>query len=340
MASSDSHQLDDDEVNGREGDEEHVQTPSSASKGKRKAKVDEMCCPTASGTTNLKKLSCKSSNVWQAANKSKTQTVLTPSSEDGNLSLGKVSETVFKEATHELVVLAQLPLSFIEGVGWRHFCSKANLYTPNCRKTCTKEMYATRKAAMKKILGKNNQRLSLTTDIWVAPHTAASYMVITAHFVDASFQLKKMIIGFKSIADHKGGTVSRVLLECLQEWDIKRIFCITVDNATANTSALKKFKEAFRQANGDEAFVLDGEFLHLRCATHILNLIVKEGLMEVDDSISAIRNGIQYVRSSTPRIKSFEFHVDSGKITRGSLPLDVKTRWNSTYLMLEQALKF
>ena len=66
-------------------------------------------------------------------------------------------------------------------------------------------------------------------------------MVINLHFVDASWQLKKLIIGFKHITDHKGQTISTVLLDCLAEWGIEKIFCITVDNATANTSALRKF---------------------------------------------------------------------------------------------------
>uniref|UniRef100_A0A1J3IT19 Putative AC transposase n=2 Tax=Noccaea caerulescens TaxID=107243 RepID=A0A1J3IT19_NOCCA len=305
----------------------------------------EFNVPTSNGTTNMKThlQTCKSFKVWEAANKFTDQTVLTPTGTDGTVSLGKVSDAVVKEATNEMIVLAQLPLAFIESIAWRHFTSKVKLPTPVCRKTSTKEivkMYADRKARMKTILGKNNQRLSLTTDIWVAPYTAASYMVITAHFVDANFQLKKMIIGFKSVSDHKGGTIAGVLLDCLDEWEIKKIFCITVDNATANTSALRKFKAGFLQKHGKDALVLNGEFLHLRCATHILNLIVKQGLMEVDDNINAIRNGIQYVRSSTPRLQSFEFRVETGKMTRGSLPLDVKTRWNSTYLMLDQALKF
>ncbi|CAA7054453.1 unnamed protein product [Microthlaspi erraticum] len=62
--------------------------------------------------------------------------------------------------------------------------------------------------------------------------------------------------------------------------------------------------------------------------------------MEIVESVNAIRNGIYFVRSSTPRIKAFENHVESRRIQRGSLPLDVKTRWNSTYMMLDQALKF
>lgn len=164
-------------------------------------------------------------------------------------------------------------------------------------------------------------------------------MVITLHFVDASWQLKKLIIGFKYITDHKGQTIATVLLDCLAEWGIEKIFCITVDNATANTSALRKFQSSFSLVS-DEAFVMNGEFMHMRCAAHIINLIVRDGLAEVDSNVAAIRNAVGYVRSSTTRLRSFELRVDSGKMTRGSLPLDVKTRWNSTYLMLSRALEF
>ncbi|CAA7024849.1 unnamed protein product [Microthlaspi erraticum] len=96
---------------------------------------------------------------------------------------------------------------------------------------------------------------------------------------------------------------------------------------------METFKEDFKQI-GDDAVILNDDFLHLRCDTHIINLIVKEGLMEIVNSVNAIRNGIYFVRSSTPRLKAFENHVESRKIQRGSLPLNVKSRWNSTYVMI------
>ncbi|XP_010506923.1 PREDICTED: zinc finger BED domain-containing protein RICESLEEPER 2-like [Camelina sativa] len=78
----------------------------------------------------------------------------------------------------------------------------------------------------------------------------------------------------------------------------------------------------------------------MRCCAHILNLIVRDGLHELSENVTAIRNAVQYVRSSTSRCDSFEQKVVSGKMTRGSLPLDIKTRWNSTYLMLSRAIDF
>ena len=164
-------------------------------------------------------------------------------------------------------------------------------------------------------------------------------MVITVHYIDPFWRLKKLIIGFKHVTDHKGQTIASVLLDCLAEWGIERVFCVTVDNATANTSALRKFHSAFSLVS-DQSLVLDGEFLHMRCSAHIINLIVRDGMAEIDQNVTAIRNAISYVRSHTNRLSSFELKVETGKISRGSLPLDVKTRWNSTYLMLTTAQKF
>ncbi|XP_056855214.1 zinc finger BED domain-containing protein RICESLEEPER 2-like [Raphanus sativus] len=200
-------------------------------------------------------------------------------------------------------------------------------------------MYLQRKDAMKKWFKENKQRVSLTTYIWVAQVTRASYMVVTAHYIDSCWRLKKLIIGFKHVTDHKGSTISKVLLDCLADWGIQKVFCVTFDNATANSSALRKFQSEFSLVS-EEALVLDGEMMHMRCCAHIINLIVKDGMADADESVKAVRNAVVYVRASGNRLSSFEQKVDAGKLTRGSLPLDVSTRWNSTYLMLITAMKY
>ncbi|KAE8683297.1 hypothetical protein F3Y22_tig00111210pilonHSYRG00016 [Hibiscus syriacus] len=62
---------------------------------------------------------------------------------------------------------------------------------------------------------------------------------------------------------------------------------------------------------------------------------------KVKNSISSICGVVRYVRSSFSRAKLFDEcakHVNV--LHKGSVCLDVATRWNSTYLMLENALKF
>ena len=95
----------------------------------------------------------------------------------------KVSESIFKEETNVMMVLGELALSWVESVAWRNFCSRTKLYVPNSIRTGTRDIVETfvkKKEAMKKILNENKQWLSLMTDIWLAPHTGSSYMVITA----------------------------------------------------------------------------------------------------------------------------------------------------------------
>ncbi|KAL4321125.1 hypothetical protein AHAS_Ahas14G0079200 [Arachis hypogaea] len=67
---------------------------------------------------------------------------------------------------------------------------------------------------------------------------------------------------------------------------------------------------------------------------------LKDGLKEIDDSITRIRNAVKYVKSSPMRCESFKACIERESINyKGLVSLDVETRWNSTYLMLEAALK-
>lgn len=55
----------------------------------------------------------------------------------------------------------------------------------------------------------------------------------------------------------------------------------------------------------------------------------------------AIRNVVRYVRSSPQRLDSFKRCVEKEQLpSRGMVILDVPTRWNSSFLMLEASLKF
>lgn len=100
-------------------------------------------------------------------------------------------------------------------------------------------------------------------------------MMVIAHYVDACWRLKKLIIGFKHVSDRKGQTIYRVLIDVLADWGIEKIFCVTIDNATANSSALRRFHSQLSSVSND-ALLFRWEFLHMRCSAHIINLIVKD----------------------------------------------------------------
>ena len=79
----------------------------------------------------------------------------------------------------------------------------------------------------------------------------------------------------------------------------------------------------------------------MRCCCHIINLVVGDGLKDLHSSICSIRNAVRYVRSSATRLRRFKECAKEENIqSKALLSLDVPTRWNSTYLMLEAALKF
>ena len=89
------------------------------------------------------------------------------------------------------------------------------------------------------------------------------------------------------------------------------------------------------------ASILRGEFMHMRYCAHIVNLIVMEGLKSLHESIVKVRNAVRYVRSSPSRYDKFKACVEKVKIaSKGCVYLDVPTRWNLTYMMLENAKKF
>ncbi|CAN0885163.1 Putative AC transposase [Linum grandiflorum] len=79
----------------------------------------------------------------------------------------------------------------------------------------------------------------------------------------------------------------------------------------------------------------------MRCIAHITNLIVGDGLEEVAISVRRVCEAVRYVRSSPARWAQFKECVSLQKIQSKKLVcLDVATRWNSTYLMLEVAVAF
>ncbi|XP_050890329.1 zinc finger BED domain-containing protein RICESLEEPER 1 [Lathyrus oleraceus] len=139
---------------------------------------------------------------------------------------------------------------------------------------------------------------------------------------------------FKSDCD----TIGMKVEDVLREWGLRKVSTITLDNATANDVAVSYLDRRLKSKN---ALLGVGDYLHMRCAAHVLNLVVRDGEKEHEGSIESVRTAVRFVRSSPQRAMKFKECVELAGITcKKKLCLDVSTRWNSTYLMLDAAEKF
>ncbi|XP_047320451.1 zinc finger BED domain-containing protein RICESLEEPER 2-like [Impatiens glandulifera] len=246
-----------------------------------------------------------------------------------------------RKSLARMIIIDELPFSFVDGEGFRQFMSYTcpKFLIPS-RWTVARDcydLYIIEKLKLMTYFKNNDQRVSITTDTWTS-NQKVNYLCITGHFIDIDWMLKKRILCFCPISSHSGESIGKTVEKCLIDWGIDRIFTVTVDNASSNDTAVAYLKKTFTNWGTN---ILEGKLMHMRCIAHIVNLIVTDGLKEVDDSISRIRGAVRYVRQSPSRLAKFKQFAELEKVqSKRWLCLDVSTRWNSTYLMLDTAQKF
>ncbi|KAH1214231.1 putative AC transposase [Glycine max] len=92
---------------------------------------------------------------------------------------------------------------------------------------------------------------------------------------------------------------------------------------------------------GLSSFILGGTYFHMRCCAHILNLIVKDGMSIIHDSIEKIRDSVSFWVGTPKREEKLVEACEQLEIPYSKkLRMDCRTRWNSTYLMLVFALPY
>lgn len=294
-----------------------------------------------SGLKNHLELRCKSSPMYKGSKDEKSQPTLINEcmAQGSTLVMHTFNQKRCEIKVAEYVITDEVSFRAIEGKGLKNwiFELQPRFKMPDRKKIAgmVYDLFLKKKARIKDAL--NGQRVSLTSDTWTSIQNL-NYMVITAHFLDSEWNLHKRIINFTKINSHVGEEIGKLIEVCLREWGIEKVFSIVVDNATSNDTAIDYLKKRMKSEN---TLLFQGKYLHLRCSCHILNLIVKDGLKELESSIKAIRNSVNFIHSSPLRLNKFrEFAVLAKFSNMSTVPMDVKTRWNATYKMLELALKY
>jgi hypothetical protein len=128
------------------------------------------------------------------------------------------------------------------------------------------------------------------------------------------------------------------LYESLVDWNLdEKISTVTLDNCTTNDAVIPSLVRKI----GKSKLMNDGKLLHMRSCTHILNLIVKDGPESLKNTIENIRESVAYWTTTPKRIEKFEEIAKFVKVhMKTKINLDCKTRWNSTFNMLNIALPY
>ncbi|GJX74825.1 zinc finger BED domain-containing protein RICESLEEPER 2, partial [Tanacetum coccineum] len=82
----------------------------------------------------------------------------------------------------------------------------------------------------------------------------------------------------------------------------------------------------------------NGKHFHIRCMTHIINLVVKDGLKVHATEVETIGLAVKYIKNSSQRIEKFKTSIKKTCNSDRFLIAECPTRWNSTYDMLKSAI--
>lgn len=201
-------------------------------------------------------------------------------------------------------------------------------------------------------------KLSIGLDCWTSPFQQA-FMAITGYFVDQHWEYREVLLGFEPLeGTHSGENLALVLSDILQKHQISgRIMALTTDNARNNETMIATIQRGYP----------NNRFIRIPCMAHVIQLSLNQLLerikgtpqnntvdtvwteerneaarkrpkkRDIATTLTKARDRACYINASPQRRDKFK---DLQKATRNPqlVPIqDVRTRWNSTYLMLQRA---
>ncbi|XP_020999450.1 zinc finger BED domain-containing protein RICESLEEPER 2-like [Arachis duranensis] len=221
----------------------------------------------------------------------------------------KIDSGVARDMFTGYVVVGDNPFNMVDDRRFRNWVkyisSTLKLPSRNTVKADIVKVHKREAGKLKKILVSIPNRIFLTSDLWTSS-TNEGFICLTAHFIDENWKLQN--------------------------------FFITLDNDSSNDTCVEHLKSL--DVHG--SLLCGGEFFHVCCFAHILNLIVQDGIKICSDAVYKIRESIKFLRKSESRMVKFKEYFEDieGLEYTTALCLDVPTRWNSLYAMLASAIPY
>ena len=114
--------------------------------------------------------------------------------------------------------------------------------------------------------------------------------------------MNSLLIGFEQILGiHNGENIAQVFLKVLKELGLQNsLLAVTLDNAGINRTFI-----AFLRALLQDNLACGGQLLQCRCAAHIINLVVKDGIAGITKDLCKMRVLVKSLRNPQ-RLEKFK----------------------------------
>ncbi|CAG8618834.1 9563_t:CDS:2, partial [Gigaspora rosea] len=173
--------------------------------------------------------------------------------------------------------------------------------------------------------------LAMTVDTWSAC-TNQAYFSITLHWINDDWCMQCILLDLIPLHEcYTGVFIAENIIEQVEYFGLgAQLLFLNADNAT-NMDACGRHLANLLQSRYNNT-----NFCRVRCASHILNLAVKEGISVLDGFVKKAREFTSHIQRSQPCFEELK-KVFIMKNKQFLVPdLDVDTRWNSIYIMLNK----
>ena len=259
------------------------------------------------------------------------------------------------------IIRTQQSFTSIESEAFREFVSYINpyalQYVPKCADTIrshAQAIFQHARTLVKESLAAARSEIHYSFDLWTSPNYKAMLAVI-GHWTAADSSLKTVLLGIREIhGRHTGSNIGSSLLPLFDELDISSKLGYSVtDNAQNNDTALETLSTCLLE----KGIHYDVPSHRLRCIGHIINLVVKTLLFgpkgttddasdlphtdNYDGTIAKLHHIVYHIRM-TPQRRDLYASEQAASLCASPefmVVADNATRWNSTYNMINSALK-
>ncbi|XP_065891555.1 zinc finger BED domain-containing protein 4-like [Dysidea avara] len=186
------------------------------------------------------------------------------------------------------------------------------------------------KERVRHILQEQAVYIAITADLWTSVATE-SYITVTFHYLDAQWQMKSVVSGTLPLFEsHTANNIVTWIKELVDDVSIatEKVVAFVHDNCKNIENAGNSLEEVYG-------------WFSLGCAGHTLQLCVNAGLKTpaISNVVAAGRHLTTHFHKSDPALRALRNRQRDMRVEQHQFIQDVKTRWNSTYYMIERFIE-